>query len=164
MELDFVSVKDISYTVWLEDPQGNVEEYAHSPREILVEHPQLWWPRGYGKQPLYTVKVTAFSNGEILDTWQGRIGLRTVTVSREKDAWGESFAHEVNGVKIFAMGADYIPEDNLLSRVTRKGPASCWNSVQRPILIVSAFGAAAAIPATPSLMPAMSWACWFGRT
>ena len=117
-ELDFVSVKDISYTVWLEDPQGNVEEYAHSPREILVEHPQLWWPRGYGEQPLYTVKVTAFSNGEVLDTWQGRISLRTVTVSREKDAWGESFAHEVNGVKIFAMGADYIPEDNLLSRVT----------------------------------------------
>jgi len=37
---------------------------------------------------------------------------------RQKDKWGESFAHEVNGVQIFAMGADYIPEDNVLSRVT----------------------------------------------
>lgn len=37
---------------------------------------------------------------------------------REKDEWGESFAHEVNGVRIFAMGADYIPEDNILARVT----------------------------------------------
>ena len=41
-----------------------------------------------------------------------------MTIAREKDEHGESFAHEVNGVKIFAMGADYIPEDNILSRVT----------------------------------------------
>ena len=38
-------------------------------------------------------------------------------VSRRKDEFGEEFAHEVNGVRIFAMGADYIPEDNLLPRV-----------------------------------------------
>ena len=41
-----------------------------------------------------------------------------MTIAREKDGHGESFAHQVNGVKIFAMGADYIPEDNILSRVT----------------------------------------------
>ena len=41
-----------------------------------------------------------------------------MTVTREKDEWGESFAQTVNGVPFFAMGADYIPEDNLLSRVT----------------------------------------------
>ena len=40
-----------------------------------------------------------------------------MTVSRRKDQWGESFSHCVNGVDIFAMGADYIPEDNLLPRV-----------------------------------------------
>ena len=49
--------------------------------------------------------------------WQRRIGLRTLTISREKDEWGEEFCHVVNGVKVFAMGADYIPEDNILSRV-----------------------------------------------
>lgn len=54
----------------------------------------------------------------ILDTWTRRIGLRTLTMRREQDAWGESFCHEVNGVAIFAMGADYIPEDSLLPRVT----------------------------------------------
>ena len=41
-----------------------------------------------------------------------------MTVAREKDQWGECFCHEVNGVRIFAMGADYIPEDNVLPRVT----------------------------------------------
>ena len=54
----------------------------------------------------------------MLDYWKRRIGLRTITVKNEKDEWGESFTQVVNGVEIFAMGADYIPEDNILSRVT----------------------------------------------
>ncbi|MDE7246421.1 MAG: glycoside hydrolase family 2 protein [Lachnospiraceae bacterium] len=86
---------------------------------ITVREPKRWWPRGYGEQPLYRAEVTLVSEaGEVLDTWSRRIGLRTMTVNTEKDEWGECFAHEVNGVKIFAMGADYIPEDNILSRVT----------------------------------------------
>ena len=117
-EPDYVTAQDITYTVELTGPQGQVEIFEGSPAEILIEHPQLWWPHGYGEQPLYTLKVTAFSQGKELDSWQRRIGLRTMTIAREKDEHGESFAHEVNGVKIFAMGADYIPEDNILSRVT----------------------------------------------
>lgn len=117
-ELSYIDVKDIDYTVQLTDPQGNTTCYEGSPKEILIEHPELWWPHGYGEQPLYTVKVTAFADGRELDTWQRRIGLRTMTMHMEKDQYGESFAHEVNGVQIFAMGADYIPEDNILSRVT----------------------------------------------
>ena len=62
--------------------------------------------------------MTAYAGDREADCWQRRIGLRTVTVRREPDEYGESFTHEVNGVQIFAMGADYIPEDNLLSRVT----------------------------------------------
>lgn len=86
---------------------------------IAVKEPKLWWPHGYGEQPLYRAEVTLVSeDGEVLDTWSRRIGLRTMTMNTEKDEWGEGFAHEVNGVKIFAMGADYIPEDNILSRVT----------------------------------------------
>jgi len=82
---------------------------------IQIEAPQLWWPAGYGDQPLYTVSVTL---GDGLDSWERRIGLRTMTVSRRRDEWGESFSHCVNGIDIFAMGADYIPEDNLLPRVS----------------------------------------------
>ena len=83
---------------------------------IEIENPQLWWPAGFGDQPMYTVKVRLSRDGVELDSWEHRIGLRTLTVSREKDATGEDFCHIVNGVKIFAMGADYIPEDNLLCR------------------------------------------------
>ena len=57
-------------------------------------------------------------NGVILDEWKKRIGLRTVTMCTEKDEYGECFAHQVNGMNIFAMGADYIPEDAILSRMS----------------------------------------------
>ena len=117
-QMDYVEAEGITYTVEVTDPQGNTQKWEGSPEEVLIEHPQLWWPHGYGEQPLYTVKVTAYAGGRELDSWQRRIGLRTMTIAREKDAYGESFAHEVNGVRIFAMGADYIPEDNILSRVT----------------------------------------------
>ncbi len=56
----------------------------------------------------------------LLDTWSKRIGLRTMTMHREKDRFGESFYHEVNGKSVFAMGADYIPEDNILARTNRE--------------------------------------------
>ncbi|MCL2662921.1 MAG: glycoside hydrolase family 2 protein [Oscillospiraceae bacterium] len=86
---------------------------------ITIDKPKLWWPNGYGKQPLYTVRVVLKNEeGQKLDTWERRIGLRTMTVTQEKDKWGQSFSHCINGVNIFAMGADYIPEDNIFSRIT----------------------------------------------
>ncbi len=117
-QMDYVEAEGIAYTVEVTDPQGNTQKWEGSPEEVVVEQPQLWWPHGYGEQPLYTVKVTAYAGDRELDSWQRRIGLRTMTIAREKDAHGESFAHEVNGVQIFAMGADYIPEDNIFPRVT----------------------------------------------
>lgn len=82
-------------------------------QETEIEDPKLWWPNGLGDQPLYTVTAECCGDRE-----EKRIGLRTLKLIREKDKYGESFCHEVNGVRFFAMGADYIPEDNILSRVT----------------------------------------------
>lgn len=95
-------------------PDGTVFTAQGEHALIEIENPRLWWPNGLGEQPLYRVEVTL---GDGLDSWCKRIGLRTLTVTRKKDAWGESFSHCVNGVDVFAMGADYIPEDNLLPRV-----------------------------------------------
>ena len=95
-------------------PDGTVFTAQGEKAVIEIENPQLWWPNGLGEQSLYQVEVTL---GDGLDSWNKKIGLRTLTVSRKKDQWGESFCHCVNGVDVFAMGADYIPEDNLLPRV-----------------------------------------------
>ena len=98
-------------------PDGEVmiiPETTAAEQVVTIQNPQLWWPNGLGKQPLYRVTVRLAAG----DTRTWRIGLRTMTVSREKDEWGEEFCHVVNGVKVFAMGADYISEDNILARVT----------------------------------------------
>lgn len=110
--------QDTGYTVEITSPLGETAVYEGSPEKIEINNPKLWWPGGYGPQDLYRVKVILKSGAEVLDEQEKRIGLRTMTMHLQKDEWGESFAHEVNGVSIFAMGADYIPEDNLLGRVT----------------------------------------------
>lgn len=100
-------------------PEGTVFCGGGECCEIEIKDPQLWWPAGYGAQPLYQVEVSlTAATGETLDGWRRRVGLRTMTVSRRKDGENESFSHCVNGVDVFAMGMDYIPEDNLLPRVT----------------------------------------------
>ena len=121
LQVEDESVSDLpktSYTVEITSPDGRTQSYQDSPKEIGIEKPMLWWPNGYGEQPLYTVKVTLYAEGEAADVWERRIGLRTLTMRTDKDEWGARFAHEVNGVAIFARGADYIPEDHLLGRVT----------------------------------------------
>ena len=101
-------------------------------RENEIVDPELWWPNNFGKQNLYLFDVELSENGKIVDKVSKKIGLRVLRLVREKDEWGESFCHEINGVRIFAMGADYIPEDNILSRITaersRKLLTHCKNS------------------------------------
>lgn len=113
---------------------------------IKIEDPMLWWPNGYGAHPLYTVDVrlTDAESGEVLDEVSKRIGLRTVTINQDPlpdEKWdphmkdqtpdktpGKNFAVEVNGLQIFAMGADYIPEDNILPRLSKKRSAKLLRS------------------------------------
>lgn len=86
---------------------------------FVLESPQLWWPNAYGGQPLYALSVELQDkDGQVLDCWHKQIGLRELTVSRDQDEWGEEFCFRVNGIKIFAMGADYVPEDSIVTRVT----------------------------------------------
>ncbi|MBQ8726084.1 MAG: glycoside hydrolase family 2 protein [Clostridia bacterium] len=88
--------------------------------EKEVPSPKLWWPNGYGEHPLYKVVTKCLLNGKVVDEDCKKIGLRTLVVSREKDEWGEEFCYKINGLKIFAFGADYIPEDNILPRLSKE--------------------------------------------
>ena len=99
-------------------PNGTTFEFNDG--EVRVENPELWWPNGYGDQPLYTVTVEIKKNGSVVDTLSKKIGLRTITLSMQDDEYGQEFAFVVNGIKIFAMGANYIPQDNIISRVNKE--------------------------------------------
>jgi beta-mannosidase len=95
---------------------------------ITIDDPKLWWPNGYGDQPLYQLKVTLLNHGEAYDEKSYTLGLRTLTISQEKDQWGTEFAFKVNGIKIFIKGANYIPEDTIYSHITKERQEYLINS------------------------------------
>lgn len=101
-------------TLALRCAQGNVG-FVHT-----VEKPELWWPNGYGAQPLYTLRCRLLQSGQVLHERAIRLGLRELFLSSKPDAYGMECAFCVNGVKIFAMGANYIPQDNILPRVNEE--------------------------------------------
>jgi beta-mannosidase len=90
--------------------------------QVPISRPQLWWPVGYGGQPLYQVEVSirrADSPGATpLDLRTYGIGLRTVELRQEEDRWGRSFIFVVNGVPVFAKGSNWIPADSFPTRIT----------------------------------------------
>ena len=73
---------------------------------FTVKNPKLWWPNGYGDQPLYDLVVEA--DGQEV---KRQIGLRDLKVVNEKDEIGFSLVFQVNGVRVFAKGGDWIPCD-----------------------------------------------------
>ena len=100
---------------------------------LHIPTPQLWWPAGHGAQPLYTLDShLVAADGTVIDTQQRRIGLRTLRLVQEPVAGeaGRSFVFEVNGRALFCGGANWIPDDNLLHRVT---PARYRERVQQAV-------------------------------
>ncbi|MBM7603971.1 beta-mannosidase [Metabacillus crassostreae] len=120
------SKEPVTLKVKLIDPSGEeeffqiVDAQAEENVTISVKNPQLWWPNNYGDQPLYKVEIITSNETGILDEKALNIGLRTIKVKHEPDQWGKSFEFEVNGRSIFAMGANYIPEDSILARNSKK--------------------------------------------
>jgi len=86
---------------------------------LEVPDVRLWWPRGYGEQPLYDVELTLLQQDRPLDVWRRRIGFRTVELDRRPDAHGTGFTFVVNGERLFARGVNWIPDDVFPSRIGR---------------------------------------------
>lgn len=80
----------------------------------------LWWPVGYGDQPLYDVAVTLHSESGILDTATRRVGFRTIEWNTTPDSEGTPFELSVNGTAVFVKGVNWIPDDAFPVRVDRE--------------------------------------------
>ena len=85
---------------------------------VEITHPERWWPVGYGKPNLYDFHVDVTVGGKALASDDKETGLRSVELRRQKDQWGKGFEFVVNGVPIFAKGANFIPPDIFPTRVT----------------------------------------------
>lgn len=87
---------------------------------VQIRNPQLWWPAGLGAQTRYTLSAALLDNKEELAVATEQVGLRTIEVVNKPDSAGESFYVKVNGRPVFMKGANYIPQDNFLPRVSEK--------------------------------------------
>ncbi|AOZ93124.1 glycoside hydrolase [Paenibacillus crassostreae] len=126
LELESWSSEQLNVEVIITTPDGQLIQSRYQAESgiqsftMAIDQPQLWWPNGYGNQPLYTVAIELFDGAMKVDEQKYTIGLRNIRIKQEPDTWGETFEFEINGVSIFAMGANYIPEDNLLPRTSKE--------------------------------------------
>jgi beta-mannosidase len=86
---------------------------------LRIAKPRRWYPAGYGAQDMYTFKASLRDGNTELYSVQRATGLRTIELRREKDAWGKSFAFVINGIPVFAKGADMIPFDSFPTRASQ---------------------------------------------
>ena len=91
-----------------------------------IPDPRLWWPNGQGDQPLYDLHITLGTRHT-----HRRIGLRRIDLITTPDAKGARFAFAVNGREIFAKGANWIPADALMGRITPEGIRDLLSSAAR---------------------------------
>ena len=88
---------------------------------FTIHEPELWYPHGYGEQPLYHLTATLNSgDGEVIDVVTKRIGVRRARVVQRplKDQPGLTFFFEINGIPIFCGGSNWIPADNFIPRIS----------------------------------------------
>jgi beta-mannosidase len=82
------------------------------------QNPELWYPHGYGSQPLYTLACELIAGGNVVQTLTKKIGFRTVELIQEPDPFGKSFYFRINGIDVFAGGSCWIPADNFIPRIS----------------------------------------------
>lgn len=156
--------------------------------QFHVKDPKLWFPHGYGEQPLYKVTATVSADGVNLHQATRRIGFRKGELVQQPDEIGKTFFFRVNGVDVFCGGSDWIPADSFTPRVSEEryrkwlemmvdgyqimirygAPAHLRVSLRNPtpqhkLTEHLGFGVEAFGRRTSSTTYAMNWESWCGR-
>lgn len=100
-------------------PDGAILKKDGESADFIIENPELWQTYELSrkeKQPLYTVKAVLKKGGEIIDSYEKKIGLRTLYLDRSRDEYGSNFKFVLNGVPLFIKGSNYIPPDSFITR------------------------------------------------
>lgn len=85
---------------------------------LKIKNPAIWFPAGYGSQPIYTLKTELVIEGEQIQTAANTFGIRTVQINQSPDEFGNPFQFIINGLPIYARGAAWIPASIFIGSTT----------------------------------------------
>ncbi|KXT05308.1 hypothetical protein AC578_11038 [Pseudocercospora eumusae] len=110
----FLGVKEVFSDLAAPNESGLAKIKFH------LSEPKLWYPHGYGEQPLYTVVAKVTAADHELHTLSRRTGFRKGELIQEPDDIGKTFYFRINGIDVFCGGSDWIPADSFTPRITKE--------------------------------------------
>jgi beta-mannosidase len=116
---NFVRGKQLRAEIMLKDQEQQFFRAVNMDKDratltLNIDHPKLWWTHDLGEPHLYQLAVVLKWEDEVLDTYETEIGIRTIEVMQRDREGNRRFTFVLNGVEIFAKGANWIPVDSFL--------------------------------------------------
>jgi beta-mannosidase len=94
------------------------KDTEHVSVEFELENPLLWYPWDQGKPNIYTLFLSATLGGVLYDEYQGTYGIRQFKLlSQNIDPEFYPWIFEINGVKEYIRGGNWVPSDMLFGRL-----------------------------------------------
>lgn len=85
-----------------------------------IKNPKLWWTHNLGKPFLYDIQVVLIHNGNVLESYSIKLGVRSIELVTEKDSIGESFYFKLNGKPVYMKGSNYVPQQMLEAKIDQE--------------------------------------------